>query len=494
MRPLLTPYMRKSSGEDPQGSRDRQWRAISAWAERNDVSLAEPVWEPHVSGKTHWRARGLGAAIERCARGEASGIVVEELSRLTRGNQLQVAELWDAMEQTGTRLVCIREGVDTAQGDHEFSFGLHALIARQQWKQARERVEGAKRRAVEDLGIHVGPAPFGYVRGPHEPLALDEPKAKAVRAAFELRASGASYGDVVRLLDERAPGGPSGRGAWNRNTVTRLLKNRAYLGEARGGDGYVRAGAHPAIVDAETFAAVAALGKFNGGGAPERRPRSLLAGLARCGACGGALERNTVGGGYLVYRCRGRSARGICTASAMAMANKLEALVDEKVHERLAHVAIGATFERGKDDERVSELHAQLAAARAKRGPFEDPEYVAALGLEAAKRALRRVDAEVETLGEELAERLTRQRPTPIGHLGELLGMSDPVDAGALFDELRNLYDLDDPVSRAFYVEQMRNVLGAFIDSVIVSRALRGTPLAERVEIVWKGKATPELR
>src|SRR5262249_23934334 len=159
------------------------------------------------------------------------------------------------------RLVCTAEGLDTASGDQELSFAIKAALAREQWKQFKRRSDETKRRAVEDLGIHVGPPPFGYERERYsgEPLKLaDRKSVNAVRAAFELRATGAYLGDVVRLLDKRIPGGPSKSGAWNRNTVSRILANRVYLGEARGG-GYAKPDAHPAIVDQATFDACQAV-------------------------------------------------------------------------------------------------------------------------------------------------------------------------------------------------------------------------------------------
>src|SRR5262249_49510537 len=92
--PTLIPYMRKSGKEDPAISRDRQRRAIERWAQANSVELAPEVWEPGVSGSRPWQERGLGDAIQRCAGGEADGIVVEEQSRLSRARMIQTAEVW----------------------------------------------------------------------------------------------------------------------------------------------------------------------------------------------------------------------------------------------------------------------------------------------------------------------------------------------------------------------------------------------------------------
>jgi DNA invertase Pin-like site-specific DNA recombinase len=483
-RPLI-PYLRKSSGEDPEQSRDRQRRAIHAWAELNHATLAPEVFEGHVSGSKDWRERALGRAIEECERGHASGIVVDEQSRLSRGNQLQTAELWEALNRIGARLVCVAEGIDTARDDEEFSFGLHALLARQQWKQYARRVEAAKRNAVE-RGVHIGPVPFGYTREKHQPLQVDPERGEVVRRAFELRASGANYFDVIRLLDELAPGGRSGQGVWNRSTVQRLLSNRVYLGEARGSDGPPNPHAHEPLIDAETFAVCQALGRRHEPSVT--RSRSLLAGLVFCGACGGALFRSSMGGGYRVYRCAGRSARGVCEAPTTAMAPALEQLVENALRERLSRARLKVEYVEGGDDERVSELRQLLVAAGTKRAPFEDPEYVAALGLAAAKRALAKVDDEIAALEDELAERLASRRESGMtGTLGQVIGSPDPVNQAKAFDHFRALYDLDDPVSREFYVENLRPILAAHIDRVVVSRGARGD-LAGRTRIVWRGE------
>ena len=457
----LIPYGRKSSREDPAVSKARQDRATKAWAKGAKVKLRPIVWEPGVKGSHDWRERGLGEAIAACARGEADGIVVEEQNRLSRENGLATAEMWLELEKAGARLVCIADGIDTANGDHELNFSIRAALAREQWKQYRRRAEASKLDAV-GRGIHIGPAPVGYVRDLHEPLRLDKTTYRAVRAAFELRSTGASYGDVVRLLDRKIPGGPSGEGAWAKNTVKRLLSNRVYLGEARGGAGHVKAGAHPAIVDERTFEACQALARRDERPAPPSA-RSLLAGVALCRSCGYALQRSTVGGEYRVYTCRGRHAGKVCEAPITAMAGALDELVLEAALERLE----GLEIEETPVDTR--ELEARLRTAQAKRKPFEDPGYVQLLGLDGAKRALKVVDAEIAELQDELAEKLT----------------AGDVQVGSLdaADVLRN-----------GTTDERREILGAMLEGVVVGRAARGTPLVRRVEAVWRGETLPIAR
>jgi hypothetical protein len=300
----------------------------------------------------------------------------------------------------------------------------------------------------------------------HEPLQRDPKFWKVVRAAFELRATGASLHDVIRFLDRNAPGGPSGRGAWAVSTVTRILANRVYLGEARGGSGYVNVGAHPAIVDQETFDACQALSRRREPAPVETK--SLLAGVARCAGCGYALRRQKVTGEHLVYRCRGRSATGECAAPGRVMVHALDGLVEAAVEARLSD----QTIERVATGQDVEVIHERLAKARAKREPFEDPDYVALLGVAAASRALAKVDETIAAVESELAAALT----TGDGFVG-VVGTQDALAA---------LRSLD--------VAKRREVVQAMLDGVFVSKAPRGTPVGDRGTLVWRGQPLPITR
>lgn len=464
---LLIPYGRKSSKEDPTVSRARQERATTEWAARKGERLAPMVYEPGVKGSKRWQERGLGEVIQRCIDGEADGIVVEEQSRLSRENGLATAEVWDTLQRHGIRLVCTAEGLDTAERDCELDFAIKAALAREQWKQYARRMDHSKRHTVEERGIHIGQAPTGYVReqGEDGPLRLDKAKWRAIRDAFALRASGASYGEVARFLDHKVPGGARGKGAWTREGVTRILGNRVYLGEARGGK-YVKAGAHPAITDEATFATVQALDHK-----PERTAKptskSLLAGKAMCGSCGYALQRQKIGGKWIVYQCRGKSTTGRCPAPVAVMLDKADALVLGAAMDRLE----GQEVEAAEVD--TSEVRARLAAEEAKAEPFKDPEYVALIGREAAKAALREVAAKVAEVQAELAELVAAAG-------GKSL---PPIDAA--------------DVLRTGDVADQREVLGRMLDAVVVYRAAargRAADIADRILPVWRGQALPIAR
>lgn len=464
----LQPFGRKSSGEDPTQSRARQDTNTTGWAARRGELLLPLIFERRVSGSKNWRERELGIAIDKCIRGEAGGIVVDEQSRLSRGDMLATADVWTTLQRHEIRLVCTEEGLDTAERDCELDFGLKALLAREQWKQYQRRAHASKRFAVLELGIHIGPAPTGYEReqGSRKPLARHK-NWRAIRKAFELRATGVSYGEVARFLDERWSGGPSGRGHWSRYQVRRLLTNRVYLGEARGG-GFAKADAHPAIVDSATFHVVMGLEQDPERPAPPHA-LAMLAGVVICGACGYNMRRSSSNlARWHYYRCHGKhSAAPECTARASASVPALDALVLEHAIGELERTDV-AVEEAPVD---TSEIRARLAAVEATRAPFEDPGYVARLGLAAADRALAKVDADIAKVQRELAEAT--------------------IAAGGVDLEQR-LASAE--ILRSGTDDERRELLGNMLEGIVVSRAPRGVALVDRVRLVWRGERLPVAR
>jgi DNA invertase Pin-like site-specific DNA recombinase len=445
-------------------SPDAQEEAIRAYCRARGLRVAEVARELDVSGKTMKRPK-LQRLVAEIRAGRLAGIVVWRLDRFARtlvGGIETLAEIHDA----GGFVQTVEGGIDTSATSGAMGeLQLNLLLTLAQWERAvrAEGFESAKQRAVA-RGVHIsGTVPVGYVRpGKGQPLALDEERADAVRAAFELRASGASLADVGRLLDERIPGGPSGRGSWDRTVIADLLVNRVYTGEARQGR-FRKPDAHPAIVSREVFDAAGALARRPEASATTGAS-SLLAGVARCGHCGYALHRKKVAKRWRVYACTGHSASGDCPAPTSVMADKLDAFVRDAVREKLA----GPAIEMTPIAVDLSEIHDALAVARRKREPFEDPDYVALLGVAGATRALAKVDAEIARLEEKLA-----------AEIGEMNGGAPvTISTDEALDELET--------------DEWREVVASMIDSVFVSRgATKRVPVAERATIYWKGDDVP---
>lgn len=275
MKPLV-PYLRQSRAKERTISIEEQRRDIRGWAEAASVELAPEIIEHNVSGSKPWRERGLGDVVDACQRGEAAGIVVAWQDRLSRENGRATAEVWEALEQAGARLVCAAEGLDTATGDHEMLFSIKAAIAREQWKRYRANFSRAKLNAAE-RGITSSKAPIGYHKRKGQPFEIDKRQAPKVFEAFELRAAGQPFSAIAR------------RFGWSDSTCRQILANEAYLGILRQGD-FVKLDVWPPIVSRDLFDRVQSARTKQPVPPGDTTKDRLLMGLVRCASCGHTLK------------------------------------------------------------------------------------------------------------------------------------------------------------------------------------------------------------
>lgn len=208
---------------------------------------------------------------------EPDALWVYEQSRLTRGDELEVALLFRELRERGIQ-VCIHSTFrDPSRIDDDFALGIQAIVDRTESKRIKERMQRGKREKARQGKKVGGPAPFGY-RNPHPgeagrgTLVIVEEEAATVRRAFEMAATGSSINAVTRALNGLGLPAPRG-GKWGKTSVRRLLECPAYVGTAASGVWVAQKGtrnfrldmanpkasvvenAHPAIIDRGTWEA-----------------------------------------------------------------------------------------------------------------------------------------------------------------------------------------------------------------------------------------------
>jgi DNA invertase Pin-like site-specific DNA recombinase len=357
----LVPYIRQSRAKERTISLDDQRRSIRAWAESAGVKLAPEIVEQGVSGSKHWKKRELGRAVEACQAGKASGIVVAFQDRLSRENGLATAEVWEALEAAGARLVCSSEGLDTATGDHEMLFTIKAAIAREQWKRHAHNWRAGKHAAWE-RGCYVGPTPAGYERdaGPDglavndvgEPAGLTPAVGSAgVRAAFEEKVNGGTWASVAARLDGLVTS--RGRVEWSAAAGRSVIQNAVYTGLHTCTCGCAESVIRPEwkIVDAPLFRAAQKREER----APYVRGEShlLARGLVRCSICGKGLVKSSTAGKYEALRCLTRGGGHPSMSYGLA--------VDLIVGKAFAHAGAAIRVDGGNEAE-VAAADAAVAA------------------------------------------------------------------------------------------------------------------------------------
>jgi DNA invertase Pin-like site-specific DNA recombinase len=173
--------------------------------------------------------------------------------------------------------------------------------------------EGMRRRALR--GEVLGRTPYGYAAEDRH-LVPDEREAPIVRRMFERYLAGEGVRRIARELN--ADGVTNRRGKpWTASAIRLLLRNPVYIGTYRRLDVSV-SGAHSSLVQRGDFEAVQRRMSRRAPKAVAReRHRYLLAGLLRCGYCGGSMvgashSRAGAEEPYRYYRCGSAVNEGRC--------------------------------------------------------------------------------------------------------------------------------------------------------------------------------------
>jgi DNA invertase Pin-like site-specific DNA recombinase len=402
----LVAYLRQSRSSERSISIDEQREAIERWAlaHRETVVFEDRYIERNVSGAKPWQERELGAVIETLKAGAASGIVVAYQDRLARPTWLQEAEVWEALSEADSRLVCAAEGTDFRPGDLEHSdarllYRIKAATARHTWERHCRNWRKGKHSAWL-RGVYVGPTPAGYARDAAGRLVQNE-HGPVVREAFELKAGGGSAGEVAKLLTANGVRTYRGRCVWTRATAQSLLCNEVYTGlhpcTCNCGEAVHRPewGIVPRWLWRKAQPGKAKVPYSRGEG------YVLGGGLCRCGHCGSGLVRSaTDKGRYRQLRCKGVG-RGHASISYPLAEDWILGVVFAQ--------AVGWTLERSGGnaaeleaaESRIAEARDELAEVEALRGSVKPAAFAVALSdaqteLEAAEDARAALSLEAE--------------------------------------------------------------------------------------------------
>jgi DNA invertase Pin-like site-specific DNA recombinase len=211
-------------------SLDAQRTKLRAYAVAMDLDLVDVLEDAGLSAKSLARP-GLQRALARLEAGDAAGLVVVKLDRLTRSVR-DLGELVDRYFASRFSLLSLSDSIDTRTASGRLV--LHVLGAVSQWE--REATAERTRDALAQLradGVRLGAEPLGWRRSE----ALDASGRRAgeevadevatVARILELQEQGRSVRDIARAL--AAEGRQTKRGGrWHPTTIQRILARREH--------------------------------------------------------------------------------------------------------------------------------------------------------------------------------------------------------------------------------------------------------------------------
>jgi site-specific DNA recombinase len=289
---------------------------------------------------------GLERLRDTAVTGAIDRLYIQDPDRLGRDYAYQMV-LVDELQKCGIEIIFLNYKIDTTP-EGRLLLQVQSMIAEYERTKIRERCRRGRLFAARAGKVSVlGGAPFGYryiakrEGGGQARYVVEFTEAPIAREMFEWVAiEGCSLSQVCNRLKERGVLTRRGHATWDPATVSEMLSNPAYMGEARYGkvrivparprlrprrgvSEYPRRSsakeptareaqipiAVPALVTPELFAAVQerlAEHKQHPG-QTVTKPRYLLAGLVVCKQCGYAYRGRSRGSKsqYTYYCCHG---------------------------------------------------------------------------------------------------------------------------------------------------------------------------------------------
>lgn len=197
---------------------DQRERA-EAYAKLYGLQVIDVVEDAGASAKTMNRP-GLLRALAMLKAGEADGLVVAKLDRLTRSVR-NLGELLDRYFADGRyALLSVGEQIDTRTASGRLVLNVLASVAQWEREAISERTTHALRQKRK-RGERVGTVPYG-LRAEADGKVAEDPEEQAVLMRMQsLRARGTSLRGIVAELNRA---GPPARGKkWHLTSVARML-------------------------------------------------------------------------------------------------------------------------------------------------------------------------------------------------------------------------------------------------------------------------------
>lgn len=276
-------YARYSSDNQREESIEGQLRECKEFAERQGITILGTYIDRALSAKTDHRP-DFQRMIKDSAKGLFDVVIVWKLDRFAR-NRYDSAHYKAILRKNGVKVVSAKEVI----AEDSTGILLESLLEGYAEFYSAELSEKVIRGLTENAlkcKYNGGGLPVGYAVDRDQFFQLDPVTAPVVLESFTLYANGATIKQVADILNSK--GIRTNRGQpMSINSVTRMLKNRRYIGEYAYRD-IVQENGVPPIVPVELFERVQERMQKNRK-APARfkaEDKYLLTTKLYCGKCG----------------------------------------------------------------------------------------------------------------------------------------------------------------------------------------------------------------
>lgn len=305
-----------------------------------DYDMAGIYADEGISGTNTKKREQFNKMIEDCKAGKIDMIITKSISRFAR-NTLDTLNYVRTLKELGIGVIFEKENINTLDSKGEVLLTILSSLAQEESNNLSQISTWGIRRRFEQGKVTINEKKFlGYDKDANGNLIINEKQAKIVRRIYKDYLDGKGTNRIARSLEEEKVPGWNGKVKWYESTISSILSNEKYKGDAllqktytvdfltkkrseNKGEipqFYVEE-SHPAIIDKEMWEAVQLEKERRRTFTEKHKLQKIdhglkdnpMAGKVICGDCGRAFGRRTWNGmdenlKRKVWFCNGRYA------------------------------------------------------------------------------------------------------------------------------------------------------------------------------------------
>lgn len=199
---------------------------------RPDWKLVRIYTDEGITGTNVKQRTGFKRMVKCALAGKIDLIVTKSVSRFAR-NTVDSLVTIRKLKEAGCEVFFEKENIYTMDSKGELLITIMSSIAQEESRSISENVTwGIRRRMAKGLVTVPFSHFLGYGRGPDGDLIIEEEGAATVRRIYERFLRGDTPYMIAKELTQDGVPTPAGKALWYASTVTSILQNEKYKGDA----------------------------------------------------------------------------------------------------------------------------------------------------------------------------------------------------------------------------------------------------------------------
>ena len=201
-------------------NRKKEWSLVGIFADEG------------ISGTQTKKRTEFNRMIRMCKNKKIDLVITKSISRFAR-NTVDCLEYVRQLKELGIGVIFEKENLNTLTMTSEFMIALYGSFAQAESESISKNVSWGKEKAYREGKVqfqykHL----LGYKRGIDGEPEIVPDEAETVRMIFKLFLDGYSMKEITITLKNRGRINKFGTTEWRSNTISRILQNEKYVGDA----------------------------------------------------------------------------------------------------------------------------------------------------------------------------------------------------------------------------------------------------------------------